>query len=187
MDHHTAQSLPQQPGMPALHTIKAITWYSCDDCFDSTLLWTKQGPDVCLPCLSRKDLPPSAARLTHVCFDRVKANHFLHKQQFDLARLLCKATAKYPLGLNTLCAHLQLSDRSVKGYIETLRSQWLLPIGSSKFPPSGYYWISSPDEFKQWLEAYLSQPKEEFRTAHRMLRANFPELAGQINFDFQEQ
>lgn len=172
---------------PHLHTIKAITWFHCDDCYDSNLLWGRGGIEACQKCQERKDLPESAERLQRAVYDRVATAKFINKQQFDLARVLVKATAKYPLGLNALIRHFSLTDRTVKAYIESLRSEWLLPIGSSKFPPTGYYWIASANEFKGWLEAYLSQPKEEFRTAHRMLRANFPELAGQINFDFQEE
>lgn len=165
--------------------LKQILWYQCNDCFDSALTWHKtNGPTICPQCTDRRDLPDAAARLSRAIFERMGANKTINKQHFDLARALVKSTAQIPVPLNVLIRHFELSDRTVKHYIEALRSDWLLPIGSSKFPPSGYYWISTPEEFKGWLEAFLSQPKEEFRTAHRMLGANFPELSGQISFEY---
>lgn len=168
--------------------LKQILWYLCNDCFDSGLIWQgSDGPGSCLQCAERRDLPDASAKLIRAIYERVAANKLINKQQFDVARALVKSTVQIPVPLNILMRHFDTTDRTIKGYIESLRTDWLLPIGSSKFPPSGYYWINSAEEFKAWLEAYLSQPKEEFRTAYRMLKANFSELTGQVNFNFGEE
>lgn len=178
---NTALTFDQPP------PLKQVLWYHCDDCFDSGLIWKgTNGPATCLKCDDRRDLPDAGAKLMRAVYERIAANKLINKQQFDFARALVKSTVNNPVPLQILMRHFDTSDRTIKSYIESLRTEWLLPIGSSKFPPSGYYWIYTAEEFKAWLEAYLSQPREEFRTAYRMLRANFPELAGQIKFDFEE-
>ncbi len=98
------------------------------------------------------------------------------------AQRIALYTRHTPISVESLQAILGVSDRSVKKAVEELRMLWKLPIGSSKGDPSGYYWIHSVEEFKEWLDRFLAQPKREFSTAHTMARANFPELAGQINF-----
>lgn len=161
------------------------TYYSCEECLDSGLIVRNHQVATC-DCDYEQTADTAVDQLQSVVFERVAASKFINLHVFLCARALVKSSVTKPVPLKLLETHLQMSDRAIKGFIESLRREWLLPIGSRKESPSGYYWIRTAEEMKDWLTAFISQPKSELHTAYKMVNANFPELAGQLNFDFTE-
>lgn len=114
-----------------------------------------------------------------------------HINDFRVARALTRQTAATP------CSRQQLIDRyfdwagsqklrHLHACIERLRGEWLLPIGSSKKPPYGYWFITDEADFKRWVAAYKSAPIRQLSTAHAVAKAFFPEVAVQLAFEFAE-
>jgi hypothetical protein len=68
--------------------------------------------------------------------------------------------------------------------VQELRREWLLPIGSSRRAPAGYFWMQTAAQFIEWSRAYRSQAIDELVTLFKLQRANFAELAGQQPLDF---
>lgn len=164
--------------------LQRLLCYQCDACLDTNLVIRQGQITQC----DQHALRPNATadQLLLVVNDRLAAEKLVNYQVFETARALVHSSISRPVPLFCLQNHLQVTDRAVKGFIESLRREWLLPIGSSK-EPGGYYWIRSAAEMTAWLTAFLSQPKSEFRTAYKMVNANFPELAGQLKFDYETE
>lgn len=76
-------------------------------------------------------------------------------------------------------------DREIKRTIRSLRCLGLA-ILSSKRPPYGYWWCQSADEMREFVDRFKAQPMDELYTLSRMVKANFPHLAGQLSLDFAE-
>ena len=70
--------------------------------------------------------------------------------------------------------------------VEDLRRVWLLPIGSRKDQPSGYWIVTDEADFKEWFERYRSAPLTQLTTLHHVARRNFPVFARQLEIDFKE-
>lgn len=68
--------------------------------------------------------------------------------------------------------------------IEQLRKIWLLPIGSRKDRPSGYWIITELEDFKIWFDRSKTAPITQLSTIHRVARHNFPVLAEQLELEF---
>ena len=79
------------------------------------------------------------------------------------------------------------TPRDVKAAVEELRADWLLPIGSSRGAPHGYYWIRSAAEYLAWSRSYRAQAIQSLVTMHRLGAHNFAELAGQDSFSFARE
>lgn len=110
---------------------------------------------------------------------------------FRVARALTRFQSDRP------CTRQQLIDRyfdwagsqklrHLHACIERLRGEWLLPIGSRKSEPYGYWFITDEADFKRWVAAYKSAPIRQLSTAHAVAKAFFPEVAVQLAFEFAE-
>lgn len=115
--------------------------------------------------------------------------HELTELEKYIASLLLDANAEKPIGIEEIIVHVELqlhqslSDRRVKQIIRALRKEHAFPILANRQRPSGYWWAGSKEEMEEFLESFLSQPRDEFHTASRMVKANYPELAGQLKLD----
>jgi len=67
-----------------------------------------------------------------------------------------------------------------------LRDRYLLPIGASRKPPAGIYWISTKEGFLSYYESTRSQALAELATLGKMCRKHFPELAGQLQLPISD-
>lgn len=74
--------------------------------------------------------------------------------------------------------------RHVAKAIRFLREIWLLPVGSRKDKPSGYYICRTEAEFKEYFERTRREPVTELSMLHRMAAANWPVFAEQLEIDF---
>ena len=160
----------------------------CSDCWDSTLVNTPYGLGKCVTCLERTDrvITPAAKRLAEVAWRRVEKKQSVDPQVLSAARMVIHYSASAPLSGYTIQGQLRATERDVKRFMRELRREWLLPIGSSRQPPFGYFWIISASEYLEWERVFRAQAIDELVTLFRLRRANFPELAGQGAFDFVE-
>lgn len=160
------------------------TRFTCAACFDSGLSTSGGGLGNCALCHAPVSGP---ARRLHQQVDELLGRHQpVSRAAIEVARVLVCATAERPLPGEAIRAAFQIGERELKGLIETLRTDWLLPIGARRAKPSGYYWMATPTEFRQWFETMRAQAICELQTAYHLARANYPELAGQLSFNFTE-
>lgn len=108
--------------------------------------------------------------------------------QIRLARALAHFTGDGPISLKALQNWLGRPGddgaREIKRLIAELRREWLLPVGSRKGQPNGYWMIRTAGEFLDWHRRYRAQALTEITTGYAVMRANFPDLAGQGKFTF---
>jgi hypothetical protein len=157
----------------------------CADCWDSTITYTPDGLKKCAPCLSGK-VSPRAERLAECVWARIDKKKGVEPPVLNVARLLIHATVENPLSNFTLQGYLRSTEREIKAAVRELRREWLLPIGSSRRAPTGYFWIETAAAFIEWARVYRSQAIDELATLYKLQRANFPDLAGQESFKFVE-
>lgn len=138
---------------------------------------------------------------THRVYERellspLAGKNLSHVEQL-VAELLLKATADRPIQIKHIITWLRdnhrirTNERAVKELIRTLRKQHALPILASrgtgkqgrKKHPAGYWWAHSADEMRQFIDEFSKQARDEFHTLGRMVRGNYPELAGQLTVD----
>ena len=148
-------------------------------------MWTPKGIQRSEQCLEAGiTLSPAAQRLLENVQSRIERNQEVRPQTLLTARLLIHSTVAEPVSGISLQGQLRCSERDVKAITQELRREWLLPIGSSRRPPHGYYWMHSAEDFLNWSRVYRSQAIEELVTLYKLQRANFAELAGQQPLDF---
>lgn len=108
---------------------------------------------------------------------------------FNVARALTRFTSAAP------CPRQKLIDkyfqwagtqnlRHLHSAIESLRSVWLLPVGSRKKQPHGYWIITDEADYKSWFEETKTSPVTQLSMLHRNAKANFPIFAEQIELEF---
>lgn len=113
---------------------------------------------------------------------------------FEIVRTLAMYTTEEPCpGDELIDRHFAYSDgsheskrRKLSRSIERLRVDWVLPVGSRKDQPSGYWIMTDQVDFESWLDEALSQPKKTIRTAYRLAKRYFPVFAGQLELSWQD-
>lgn len=167
------------------------TGFVCPDCYDSSWAYTDKRVYRCCVDYSDYAFAQILRQFTNALAMKIVGPRYsvenLDLKAFDCARALVRATALRPVRNTTLGMFLGVNERQVKDTIKTLRDDWKLPIGSLREPPYGYYWISTPEEFLAWFEPMRSQAFSELRTAYRLMRAHYPQLAGQFTFNFDQE
>lgn len=136
--------------------------------------------------------PNAAALIILNAVDRLPAAVVVSDHVVQLLAALAAATSSAPLqrdvilekhfGYMTPSARLRRFHRVV----EDLRGVWLLPVGSRKDPPSGYWIITDEADFKAWADKYRSAPLTQLTTLHHVAKRNFPVFARQLEIDFKE-
>lgn len=118
--------------------------------------------------------------------------HALTAQELFVANLLLDATAQRPIGIKRIVDTVfkgkgdWLTERAVKDIVRRLRKEHAFPILSRKNQPSGYWWCGSKEEMEVYITAARSQPLDELHTLSKMVRQNYPELAGQLSLEDAE-
>lgn len=131
---------------------------------------------------------PAGTILRHFA-DVLRRRHIApNSHAFDVAKTLTGYTTAEPCPRDVLLdTHFTWTSSRLRKFhhaIEELRSIWLLPVGSRKEEPSGYWIITDVDDFAAWADRYRSAPITQLSTLHRVARANFPLYAEQLELDF---
>lgn len=167
--------------------VEEIVNSTCRACLDTGVALTSKGPQPCESCeAAGKQFSEAAVRFRVRLWLVKDQGQAVDEAALRVALLLTHATFERPLQGKLLRAHLRLDERSLKSAVETLRTVLLLPIGSHRHPPYGYFWMRSPDEFNHWLKTMRGQAMTELVTGYRLFKAVYPELAGQESLTFSE-
>lgn len=136
---------------------------------------------------------PSAILLARSARRQESLENHINPFAFDLARILTHYTTDAP------CLRLDLLEfffadtilsganrlRKFHALVEELRQVWLLPIGSRKFKPSGYWIITDLEDFKAWFNHRVkAAPVTQLTTIHHVAKYNFPLFAEQLEIEF---
>ena len=112
----------------------------------------------------------------------------LNAKAFDLGRFLTGFSSESPCRRELIIeSHFSYSVsalRNLHHVVEELRRVWLLPVGSRKDAPAGYWIISDLDDFAAWVARSKAAPITQLTTIHRVAKANFPVFAEQMELDF---
>lgn len=178
-----------------LPLFQAVASRSCDTCFGTTLVLSPYN--VVEPCLKQlyrnHPLPNEAATILLRSTKLLKEKQiWINPQAFDLARLLTNFDSKKPCPRGEIfdtfydatVLSYQNQLRKFHALVEELRSIWLLPVGSRKTEPSGYWVITELADFKEWFERVKAAPITQLSTIHRVARHNFPVFADQMELEF---
>jgi hypothetical protein len=117
------------------------------------------------------------------------AGHELTDVEEFLAATLLRATSERPMQIKDLRNALRgagrhaVGTRNIKKVVRTLRKDHALPILSRRTEPAGYWWCSSPSEMEGFIKLFRSQALDELHTLSKMVRHNYPELAGQLSLE----
>ncbi len=157
----------------------------CFDCWDSTIVVTAEGPRRCADCIDCEGVSPQAERLAEVVWLRFEKKQAVDLRALNAARAIVTATREMPISGPTLQGMLRETERNIMGFVETLRQEWVLPIGSTR--KTGYYWMRTAQDYLDWRRPYRRQAITSLATMYRIERVNFPELSGQESLPFIDQ
>lgn len=105
-----------------------------------------------------------------------------------IASLLLEASAEKPMTgefLMTRTREIMNCDINLRRFhniIRKLRKEHGLPILSRRTKPAGYWWCQSTVEMNAFIEDFRSQAMDELHTLSRIVKQNYPQLAGQMDF-----
>lgn len=170
----------------------------CGRCHDFGLWLTPQGliaecPKLQLKLNDHKPLTPAAQIIRHAGLNLSRRGYKITRSNdFFVARVIAEGTSRAPVGRDHLlhrCFDWAGSQRlrHLHAAIEELRCEWHLPIGSRKTQPYGYWMILTPDEMAEWARSARSAPIKQLVNIRNAMKANFPELALQEEFDFARE
>jgi hypothetical protein len=115
--------------------------------------------------------------------------HELTDMERFVASLLLGAKRDFPIGIKAIIAQVRrvkgsnLSERRVKRIIRSLRKDHAFPILASRQPPTGYWWCAGVEEMEGFICSFKSQALDELHTLSKIVKNNYPALAGQLEFD----
>lgn len=112
----------------------------------------------------------------------------LSKDELFVATMLLEATAAQPIGIKRLRRALRdagspLTERHVKDIVRTLRKRHELPILSRRNLGGGFWWCENEAQMKDYVTHARKQPLDELHTLSRIVKANYPRLAGQLSLE----
>lgn len=130
--------------------------------------------------------PNAAARMLRRAVEHLMVRKLrIDAQHFSIASMLTRFTTDAPFDKARLLeSHFTLPLRNFHYVIEDLRRIWLLPIGSRKFAPSGYWIITDEADFKSWVAIAKSAPVTQLSTIAAVAKRNFPIFAEQLELEF---
>jgi len=112
----------------------------------------------------------------------------LGRAEAFVATMLLEATAAAPIGIKRLRRALQdagmpTNERDVKDIVRTLRKRHELPILSRRKKGGGFWWCENEAQMKEYAKHASKQPMDELHTLSRIVKANYPKLAGQLRLE----
>src|ERR1044072_5284672 len=75
------------------------------------------------------------------------------------------------------------NDREIKDVVRALRKDHAFPIISRRSKPPGLWWCASSAEMNEFIESFRKQALDELHTLSKIVRHNYPELAGQLKLE----
>lgn len=164
--------------------------FRCYECADLGFTLEQGSTRLCWRRAAPGHNPPNeAARMLsravdHLAVRKIVVDH----HSFEMAKVLCQYTGDRPFDKgDVLATHLAQSLRSFHHIIEDLRKVWLLPVGSRKEPPAGYWIITDQADFAAWVQRAKTAPVTQLSTIHAVARRNFPVFAQQLELDIWQE
>jgi hypothetical protein len=170
--------------------------FPCTLCNDFGMWLTPKGDVQPCPVIARggrHNVPNAAALMVHKAIAELKRNAVkIDSRLFELTRLLSTHSSDRPCFrkqiLEDYFSYLPMTEhnqlRKFHAAIEELRRVWMLPIGSRKESPSGYWIITDVKDFEEWITRSKSAPTTQLTTIYRVARRNFPIFAEQMELEF---
>lgn len=171
---------------------------ACYKCLDVGWQVSPQGsvqrcPSMILDADGHPPLSAAGARISKTV-DWMRSNTVpVDSYFFEIARTLASATADRPMHRDVLIENHfsyvrgpENQRRKLTEAVRHLLEVWLLPVGSSKRKPYGYWIITDEADFRDWFARAIAEPVTRIRTLKRLAKVNFPIFAGQMEFDFPE-
>lgn len=167
---------------------------NCPRCLDFGLWLTPQGIIAECPKLQLRlnDHAPLSAvaeivRRAGLALAR-RDYRIIRRNDFVVAQLICEGTPNAPVSRQRLLHRCEWTGsqqvRHLHAAVEELRGEWHLPIGSRKSEPYGYWMCRTSAEMQAWARSAWSAPVKQIRNIRNAMKANFPELLTQPEFDF---
>jgi hypothetical protein len=167
---------------------------SCSRCRDLGLWLTPKGdvqpcPNVLNESIEHVD-PSPTAKMIHRAIEIVKIP--INSRSFQIAQTLSQFNSDEPCSREDLLtmyfSYLPMKKatqlREFHFVIEELRREWLLPVGSRKDSPAGYWIITDQQDFEKWFTRTKAAPITQLTTIHRVAKRNFPIFAEQLELEF---
>lgn len=162
----------------------------CFECADLGFVLTQNVKRSCWRRHAVDHNPPNEAALMldraldHLAVRKIVPDHFA----FEIAKILTHHTSERPFEKGEiLTTHLAQTLRSFHNLIQELRQVWLLPVGSRKTKPYGYWIITDAAEFGEWLQREKSAPITQLAWISAVARRNFPLFAEQLELDIWQE
>lgn len=117
------------------------------------------------------------------------AGHSLTDHEEFIAHTLLDASSDRPMKIQALREAMHQSGRSaistrmLKRIVRTLRKDHGFPILSRRAEPAGLWWCASAAEMESFIQLFSSQALDELHTLSKIVRHNYPQLSGQLNFE----
>jgi hypothetical protein len=134
-----------------------------------------------------------AAELKFKTFEQELLNplrgHSLKPNEEFIANTLLDASSERPMTIKDLRQAMHenglsaVSNRMVKRIVRSLRSEHGFPILSRRGEPAGFWWCSSAEEMEGFIKLFRSQAMDELHTLSKMVKQNYPQLAGQLSLE----
>ena len=131
------------------------------------------------------------SRFEHELLDPLRG-HALSDVEQLVASALLDASRERPVSNERLRdlvgaeLRIVIDDREMKAVILRLREEHLFPIMAVKTNPAGYWWCRSAEEMKAYYERVRKESLARLNTVSKVIKVNFPELAGQLGLDFEK-
>jgi hypothetical protein len=162
----------------------------CHECADIGFTIQQGCKRLCWRRAASDHNPPNeAARILDRSVDHLAVRKIVVDQYaFEVAKILTQHTSERPFEKGEILAtHLAQSLRSFHQIIADLRRIWLLPVGSRKFKPHGYWIITDQADFAEWVERERTAPITQLTWISAVARRNFPVFAEQLDLDFWQE
>lgn len=133
--------------------------------------------------------PNAAAAVVRAAVERLTIREVrLDPQALWLATILTRHTSARPFDKHEILNGLFIRDlRTFHSMIEHLRGVWRLPVGSRRHSPAGYWIITDPHDFEEWVADARRAPVTQLATIAAVARVNFPWLAGQLELEIWQE
>lgn len=121
------------------------------------------------------------------------AGHNLTDVEAFVADALLEASSARPLRIHDLIVKIGNrfgewpKEREIKDLVRALRKEHAFPILSRRSKPAGLWWCGSAEEMNEFIESFRKQALDELHTLSKMVRHNYPELAGQLALEDRTQ
>lgn len=163
----------------------------CSRCRNLSVVVAPDGTLINCPWLSCDD-HPQPTKSQSIVADSARMFHKPNQHLFNLAIFLTDFTSDSPCPRSLLIMKFfsflnneRAAIRRLHYSIEELRSDWLLPIGSRKDTPSGYWIIIDADDFNEWFVRTKSAPITQLSTIYRLAKRHFIQFTGQLKLELE--